>query len=149
MADLYAIDTNVYIRALRDTAELRRLKQFLRRAGTRLHVHAVVAMELRAGARTEAHRDALDELIAAYAERRRVVVPSFDGFVQAGRVLADLAAHEHVALATAPRSLQNDVLIATSCREHGVRLVTDNHADFAAIRRHLRGFTFDDPWPLM
>ena len=39
-------------------------------------------------------------------------------------------------------SLVNDVLIATSCREARVRLVTENAGDFATLQRHLRGFRF-------
>ncbi|MDB4874972.1 MAG: Ribonuclease VapC [Gemmatimonadetes bacterium] len=149
MADIYALDTNVYVNALRNADRLAKLKRFLMRAGTRLRVHAVVALELRAGARTPAHDDAVARLLSPYAERERVVVPSFDAFSQAGRVLAALGVRERVVLADAPGSLTNDAVLAASCRETGVVLVTENHKDFAAIQRHLRGFRFADAESLL
>jgi predicted nucleic acid-binding protein len=144
MADSYALDTNVYVHALRNTDSLARLRRFRLRAGTRLHLHAVVVLELRAGVRTPAHDDAVERLFSVYASRERVVVPSFDAYTHAGRVLSALSVRERVSLATAPPSLTNDALLAASCREAGVVLVTENSADFTAIQRHLRGFRFAD-----
>ena len=141
MGELWALDTNVYIRALRDSDTFTRLKRFLIRAGTRLRVSGVVALELRAGARTAAQEDAVGDLIAAYVARERTIVPSLSAYVEGGRVLSALGARDGVDIARAG-SLVNDVLIATSCREAGVRLVTENTHDFALIQRHLRGFRF-------
>lgn len=141
------IDTNVYIQALRDSAALRALKAFLSGAGDRVRVHATVALELGAGARTHGQHAALHDLISAYVQRGRILVPSFAAHTEAGRVLVDLANKERVVLATAPRSFTNDVLIATSCREEKARLITNNHADFTQIKRHLRAFSFYPPWP--
>lgn len=143
MADLYALDTNVYIRALRDPAARVRLKRFLLRAGHRVRLSAVVALELRAGARSPAQERAVEALLSPYARRERVVVPGFDAFAQAGRVVAALATRERM---TQPApSFTNDVLLASSCRESGVVLVTENQGDFASIQRHLRGFHFATP----
>ena len=139
--ELYALDTNVYVRALRERDRLVRLKRFLIRTGNRLRVNATVALELRAGARTLAQEQAIADLLAAYADRERVMVPSFDAYLQCGRVLASLATHEGVDIARAG-SLVNDVMIATSCREQGVRLVTENARDFTTIQRYMRGFRF-------
>lgn len=147
MPTLYVIDTNLYIRALRDPNELSRLKRFLLRAGTRLRVAGVVALELRAGTRSDAQRAAVEALLAPYAARGRVLAPSFEAFVEAGRVLAALAERERLALATAAPSLRYDVLLAASCREAGAVLLTENHGDFTRIKRHLRGFTFGAAWP--
>jgi predicted nucleic acid-binding protein len=132
--ETYALDTNIYISALRNAARMERVKRFRLRAASRMRLSAVVALELRAGARTEAQREALQEFTAQYAERGQVLVPSFDAYEHAGRVLAALGA-------TAP-SLVNDALLAASCRESGTTLVTENARDFAAIQRHLRGFRF-------
>lgn len=143
----YAIDTNVYIDASRDRAARADLARFTLRTALRLSLSAVVLMELRAGARSDDQRDGVDALHAVFAGRERLVVPSANAYAQAGRVLADLAEHEGFALALAPRSFINDVLIAASCREHDVVLVTANHRDFAAIGRHLRGFRCVSPWP--
>lgn len=141
MSDIFALDTNVYIRALRDPGRLALLKRFLIRTGTRLRLNAVVALELRAGARTSAHAAAVGDLLASYTARDRVIVPSFAAYAEGGRVLAALATREGIDVLRAG-SLVNDVLIATSCREAGVRLVTENVGDYAAVQRQLRGFRF-------
>lgn len=143
----YAIDTNLYIAASRDRAMRVDLARFTLRSGLRLYLNAVVLMELRAGARSDQQRESVESLYAEFAGRARLVVPSADAFAQAGRVLEDLAAREGFALALAPRSFTNDVLIAASCRDHDVELVTANHRDFAAIARHLRRFRCTAPWP--
>ena len=149
MSDLFAIDTSVYIRASRDAGALSDLKAFRKRAGLRLRLPGVVAMELGAGAITERHEEHVADLVEPYAERGFVLPVSEAACLQAGCVLAALARHERVDLARAPRSLTNDVLIAASCREAGVLLVTDNARDFAAIQRQMRGFRFVSPWPLL
>jgi predicted nucleic acid-binding protein len=106
---------------------------------------SVVALELHAGAVTERRVSAVDELAAPYAARGRVIVPSFDAFVHAGRVCAALARHERDVQADAPASFRNDALLAASCREEHAVLVTENARDFQAIQRHLRGFRFTSP----
>jgi len=147
--DLFALDTSLYIRALRDAVALAELKAFRKRAGLRLVIAGVVAMELGAGALTEQHEFAVMDLLEPYAARGLVIAVSYESCRQAGRVLATLARQERIDLSRAPRSLTNDVLIAASCREVGVVLVTDNSRDFARIQRHLRGFRFVSPWPLL
>jgi predicted nucleic acid-binding protein len=143
VAALLALDTNVYIHALRNPTALARLKRFMLRAGTRLRVSAVVAMELRAGARSPAQERDVEAMLSPYDRRGQVVVPSFDAFVQAGRVVVALATRERMTVAAA--SLGNDAILAASCREAEVTLVTANQRDFSAIQRHLRGFRFSDP----
>ncbi|MBA3888990.1 MAG: type II toxin-antitoxin system VapC family toxin [Gemmatimonadaceae bacterium] len=146
MPEIFALDTNLYIGALRGDEVRQELGRFLGRVGPRMRLHAVVAMELRAGARTPAQRAAVVSLTAADISRDRVVTPSLDAYVQAGRVIADLAVKERFDAGAAP-SFANDVLIATACREVGVTLVTANHGDFTRIGRHLRGFRVAAPWP--
>ena len=140
MPALYALDTNVYVDALRDGAALARLKRFLLRTGQRIRLNAVVVLELRAGARRRAQERAVEALVSPHVTRDRVVVPSFESYAQAGRVIALLATRERT---TPAASLANDVLLASSCRGAGVTLVTGNHRDFAAIQRHLQGFRFE------
>lgn len=141
MAGFISLDSNVYIQSLRDMESRIRFKRLLLRAGVRLRVNAVVALELRAGARSPAGERAVEELIEPYAQRGRVIVPSFEAYVQAGRVLASLGMRDRVS--TSP-SFTNDVVIASSCREADALLVTSNHRDFSIIQRHLRGFRFTD-----
>lgn len=143
----YAVDTNLYIYSSRDRAARAELARFTVRTGFRLHLSTVVLMELRAGVRSEHQRDGVEVLFNEFSRRERLVVPSAAAYAQAGRVLESLATREHFALAAAPRSFTNDVLIAASCREQHVILVTANNRDFAAIGRHLRGFRCVAPWP--
>lgn len=147
MSDRYAIDSSVYIPALRNARELEALKGFLGSVSRRVVVAGIVAMELRAGAPTTQHVDAVNALLAPYAERQRVITPSYAAHVEAGRVLAALVARERLVLARTSRSLVSDVLLAATCREHDTVLITNNHRDFAAIQRSLRGFRFLAPWP--
>ena len=147
MPTRYALDANCYVRALRNAEERLRLAAFVTRVDARLRLSAVVHLELVAGARTEPQRLALDALVGAFHRRDTVVVPGASAYAEAGRVLADLATKEPLAIADAPPSLRVDALLAASCREAGVTVVTENHADFARIARHLRGFRFVAPWP--
>jgi predicted nucleic acid-binding protein len=147
MADLWVLDTNIYIRALRDRQRLADLKRFRIRARARVWLSAVVGLELRAGAVTAGHVEALDDLLKIYTDRGRVVVPTFDAYQQAGRIIATLALKERFALADAPRSFVNDALLAASCREAGAVLVTENTRDFITIQRHLKGFRFQSDFP--
>src|SRR5689334_12258300 len=105
MANRWALDTNIYIKALRDRQALADLKRFRLRARARLLVSAVVALELRAATLTEAHAGAVDDLVKTYADRGRVVTPSFAAFLEASRVLSALATKERLPIADAPRSL--------------------------------------------
>jgi predicted nucleic acid-binding protein len=57
-----------------------------------------------------------------------------------------MAAQEGVQLAEVSRALGNDVLLAVSCGEAGIWLVTANTRDFARIRRYAT-FHYTPPWP--
>ncbi|MBA3556996.1 MAG: hypothetical protein H0W30_00180 [Gemmatimonadaceae bacterium] len=102
-------------------------------------------MELRAGARTRRQAAALEmSVIAPFARRRRVFAPSAGAFQECGRVLADVAADGLTV--DSRRSLISDVLLAASCKEVGVTLVTHD-ADYRVIGRRLKGFGFVKPFP--
>jgi predicted nucleic acid-binding protein len=137
----FALDTNIYIQALRDAERLRSLKRFLLRNGTRVHLASVVAMELRAGARTRGQQVAVEELFEPYVSRGLVIVPTFDAYLHAGRILAETSV-KGGAYGVPMQRLVNDALIAASCRESGVSLVTSNVKDFAMIKRYLRDFEY-------
>lgn len=146
MAPVVLIDTNLYIRAFRDFVARRALQAFQRRVLARLALHGIVAMELRSGALTAGQRAALDDLIAPFRERDRMLAVSADAYLEAGRVLAALR-REGRAGSGPPASFVQDVVLAASAREHRAVLVTDNARDFASIRTHMRGFRFAPPWP--
>lgn len=148
MPDLYVLDTNVYVGALRNREELQQLKQFLLRAGMRVRVDGIVAMELLAGAGSPEHVDAVKALFSPYTLRDWTTAPSFAACAEAGRVLAELAFGKRGGRRAIAPSLLNDALLAASCRDAGAVLVTNNVADFTALQRHLRGFRFLAPWPI-
>lgn len=143
----YAIDTNVYIDSFGNPAKAEALKAFIYAHLATTYLSAVVVQELRAGARTPAAATALqNEVFAPFERRGRVFVPSSAAFKDCGRVLADLITKDGLAYADTRRALVNDVLLATSCREQGVVLITSD-TDFARIRPHLKGWRSVAPWP--
>ena len=141
----YVVDTNLYIDALRTESGKLGLGAFLSAHAPFVHLSAVVVQELRAGVRgTDASR--LEASIVEPFERRgRVVTPSYAAWKEAARVLSELVGPK--ALRDVTRSFVNDVLLAMSCREAGVVLVTTNLADFARIAS-ARRFDFVPPWPV-
>jgi hypothetical protein len=94
----------------------------------------------RAAARLEA------AIVAPFERRDRLVTPSYAAWKETGRVLSELVAPAMWAAVT--RSFVNDVLLAMSCREAGVVLVTRNVVDCARIAT-VRPFDFVAPWPVL
>lgn len=143
----YALDTNVFIDAFRDDAAAGALDAFFRRALVVTFLSAVVVQELGAGARTR--KDALllqRAIVTPFERRNRIVTPSAAAFKESGRMLAALVAREGADTVRGNRSLANDTLLAASCREQGLTLIS-NDADFDRIRPLLVGFRVVKPWP--
>jgi predicted nucleic acid-binding protein len=143
----FTIDTNLWIDAFDDEDAEAALDTFLEGAAPRTHLHAVVVQELRAGAYTPAQVRALETAVFGPFERRsRVFGPSPASFKECGRVLAALWRKDGVPFRDRPRSLVNDILIAASCREQGIVLITADR-DYRLIAPHVRGFEHVPPWP--
>lgn len=143
----YAIDTNVYIDSFGDAAKAEALKSFIYTRLAETFLSAVVVQELRVGARTSAAAAVLQsEVFAPFERRSRLITPSYTAFKECGRILIDLIAKEGIAYADTRRGLVNDVLLAASCREHGIVLITTDR-DFTMIRRHCKGLRTLAPWP--
>ena len=141
----YALDTSVYIDAFRSEGKAAELKEFLAAFLPFTYLNAVVIMELRAGARTRRKADAIEgSVITPFARRRRVFAPSAGAFQECGRILAEVAADGLTV--NSRQSLVCDVLLAASCKEAGVTLITRD-ADFRVIARRLKGFGFVKPFP--
>jgi predicted nucleic acid-binding protein len=142
----YTLDTQLFIRAFRDPDANAALETFHSVFAPFEYLTAVVVQELRAGAtpkqagRLEAH------VFAPFERRGRVLTPSYGAWKEAGVVLARLVDAEGLELRTVSRGFVNDVLLAVTCREAGVTLVTENTRDFARIARGLE-FEFVSPWP--
>jgi predicted nucleic acid-binding protein len=146
LARKYVLDTNVYIDAIADPRAEAALDRFLARHAPFTVMSAVVMQELRAGALTDRQAAALqDGLFAPFERRGRVVAPSAAAFKDCGRVLAEMRRADGVPFGKRPRGLVNDILIAASCRETGLTLITRD-GGFATIGRYVRGFTWQAPW---
>ena len=143
----YAIDTNLYVRAFRDERAAAELERFLSRHSPGCYLHSVVLHELLIGAGTPGRAAVIENDIAAPILRRgRVVTPSHRSWRHAGDAVARLAASTRLDLHAVPRSFVNDALIAASCGESGVTLVTENARDFQRLGSVLH-FEYVSPWP--
>src|SRR5829696_8674090 len=131
----YALDTQLFIRAFRNATANAELEAFHTAFAPFEYLAAVVVHELRAGA-TAAETQALERHLFRVFERRgRLITPSYEAWKRAGEVLARLHEEEGLELRTVSRGFAADVLLAASCREAGVVLVTANGRDFERIAR--------------
>lgn len=143
----YVLDTNLYIYADRDPEKAEELSAFYAGLLPFTYLHATVVQELLAGA-VDPKREALvrASLIAPFEKRSRIVTPGYGTWRRSGEILAALVRERVISPGGFSRSFLNDVLIAASCRELGLTLVTANQEDFARIRQVER-FSFVPPWP--
>ena len=143
----FALDTNVFIDGFRSEEAQGELFVFLNRALPFTYLSAVVMQELAAGARTaDAARELQRGVFEPFERRQRVFTPTSAAFAESGRALAALAAREGwQPLANKP-SLLNDALIAASCRERGITLITRD-SDFRRLASFVKGFRYAAPWP--
>lgn len=138
---IYTLDTNVFIDALRQPAELESLKEFLNWALPQTALSSVVASELLAGTRTQAARRLVEiDLLGAFARRGRIVAPSSDAWVKTGISLGQSSDRTSGVL------LQNDLLLAHTARELGWSLITRDK-DFVRIRQQVKGLRVEPPYP--
>ena len=138
---IYTLDTNVVVDALRQAAELDRLKAFLSWALPATVLSSVVAAELAAGARTDRTRRVLEDAVLAPFDRRgRLLAPSAGAWRRTGAVIARLGAPAMTA------SRHNDVLLAAQARERGWVIVTRDR-DFDALRPLIKGLRIAAPYP--
>lgn len=133
---IYTLDTNIVVDALRQPAELDRLKTFLSWALPSTVLSSVVAAELTAGARTPKALDVLDHAFLAPFERRgRILAPGDAAWRRAAQVIG-----------IASGNAFNDALLACQAREQGWTIVTRD-ADFGALRRSISGLKVAAPFP--
>lgn len=143
----YALDTNIFIDGFRNEEAQAEVFVFLNRALPFTYLNAVVMQELAAGARTaDAARDVRRGVFEPFERRQRVFAPSSAAFAESGRVLAAVAAREGWQLLDEKLSLLNDALIAVSCRERGITLITRD-GDFKRLAPFVKGFRYAAPWP--
>jgi predicted nucleic acid-binding protein len=143
----YALDTNIFIDGFRNEEAQAEVLAFLNRALPFTYLSAVVMQELAAGARTaDAARDVQRGIFEPFERRQRVFAPSSAAFAESGRVFAAVAARDGWPPLDEKPSLLNDTLIAASCREQGITLITKD-GDFKRLAPFVKGFRFAAPWP--
>ena len=144
----YTLDTNLFIQAFRDSVANAELAQFHSAFAPFEYLHSVVVQELRAGVRTGRSLRLLERhVLDPFIRRGRLITPSFADWKKSGDALRDLAQRDGLELSSVRKSFGNDVLLAASCREAGIVLVTDNLRDFRRIQTVLP-FEFLAPWPV-
>lgn len=132
----FALDSNVFIDAFRSASRNDELTRFRTAFAPFEYMSAVVAQELRSGAQTGDSALRLQRNVFDPLERRgRVFVPTYDAWKRAGECLARMAILEKRPITQIGRTLVNEALLAASCREAGIVLVTSNLRDFARINR--------------
>jgi predicted nucleic acid-binding protein len=145
----YAFDTNIFIDAFRDKTIEAALLAFLERALPITFMSAVVMQELAAGARSRAQARELERSVfAPFERRRRVFAPASAAFVRSGRLIAAVAEREGWEAIYDNPSLLNDALLASSCRERGITLITNDN-DFDRFSPFLGGWRHVAPWPAL
>ncbi len=145
----YALDTNVFIDGFRSDKAQAEIFAFLKQALPFTYLSAVVMQELATGARTpDAARNLRRGIFDPFERRRRVFAPTSAAFVDSGRAVAAVASQEGWQLLDENPSLLNDALIATSCREQGITLITRD-ADFKRLAPFVKGFRYSAPWPMI
>jgi predicted nucleic acid-binding protein len=142
----FVLDANCYIDASRDSRERAALERFAVWAVPALYLSSVVAAELRAGVRSNSDRQELDKTVGPFVRRGRVVTPTKAAWEALGKTLATFKARDGLQLAQVSRAFSFDILLAYSCREHGMVLVTRNARDMDRIRR-VFAFEYVAPYP--
>jgi predicted nucleic acid-binding protein len=144
----YTLDTKIFIDGFRSEEAQVEVFAFLRRVLPFTYLSAVVMQELAAGARTsEAAHDVQQGVFDPFERRGRIFAPSATAFAASGRALAAVAEREGWRLLDENPSLLNDALIAASCREQGITLITKD-ADFERLAPFVKGFRYAAPWPM-
>ena len=143
----FVLDSNLYIEAARDPTKASALAEFTMASLPRIMLHAVVVQEILAGAVSEgARRDIYRDLVRPFERRRRLLTPGYASWRRSGEIVAALIDQGELTVGGIPRSFMNDALLAASCREEGVVVITRNRRDFARIRL-VEPVQFEDPWP--
>ncbi len=141
------LDTNLFVDGWRDPDRGAELVLFHRRFAPFEYLSTVVVHELSAGAPTAQDRRELERaLLQPFREKGRLVTPSRAVWERAGDALAKIAREDGLPVSRITRAFGHDVLIALSCREAGMTLVTRNTRDFARIASVVP-FRYVEPWP--
>ncbi len=139
----FALDTNVYIDALRLDSHRQALKAFLSEHLPVTFLSAVVLQEILAGARSNKHAEILEaEIGAPFIRRGRTFAPTVAAWWKAGTLLASLQKGTR----SPSSAFLNDTLLALSCREAGITLISRD-SDLTFLAEHIPGLGIVPPFP--
>jgi len=141
----YLLDTNVYLEAVRSEEKKTQFRRTFFPLLPATFLCSVVAYELYVNAQNRPTRSLVAEFIRPMERTGRVVAPTFEDWVAASAVVEAIEEKDRGWRSKLP-ALLNDILIALSCREAGMTLVTRNVRDFQRIQRVVP-FRFVEPWP--
>lgn len=143
----YCLDTQLYIEAARDREKAEELKGFVAAAMPFLFLHAVVVQEMLAGATTPKWRRTIArDILGPFERRRRLIIPEYSAWRRSGEIASDLVKRRIRSPGGLRPSFMNDALLAASCRQAGVTLITRNVKDFEAIAK-VESVAYAAPWP--
>ena len=143
----YVLDTNLYIAAFRNVDAAEMLRRYYANYTPNTFLNSVVLHELLIGSNTPAKaRQVQDSIAEPFRRTRRLITPGAGAWATAADAVAQMSRREKREVRTLPRSLINDYLLAASCRETGITLITENTADFKQISRYVK-VSFTAPWP--
>lgn len=130
----------------RDASFGAELVQFAGSFLPQIYLHAVVVQELATAINVQARRQLDRQIIQPFERRGRLVVPSYAAWKRSGEIIADLVERKVLSPGGVLRSFMNDVLLAVSCRENGLTIVTLNETEFRLIAT-VEEVHFEAPWP--
>jgi predicted nucleic acid-binding protein len=131
-------DTSIYVSVLRRLDPGPMVAKLA--AENDMWLSAVVLEELYAGTR-ERDRYAVEAIERRFDDERRILLPELADWIQAGRMLAQLAARYDYEQIGRGR-LTNDALIATSAARTDITVVTANARDFRMLAE-FRAFSWE------
>lgn len=141
----YALDTNLYVDALRQPERRQALAGFLAAETPFVHLSAVVLFEILLGATSPSHAQGLERTLAdPFLKTLRLFAPTAEAWRHAGLLMTTLRKRGR---APTP-SLMNDLLIALSCREQGITLISRN-GDFDELKVVVPGLEVVAAFPAM
>lgn len=130
-------DTSVYIELLRSRPFAEAILPRYEAGIPVTFFSSVVVQELLAGATDRLKRAAVEGLYRPFARSRRIVTPTHAVWEEAGRLLGIMRGQRRDQIGRLAGSFVNDLLIATSARATGAKVVTLNSDDFSLIRRYV------------
>ncbi len=143
----YVLDTQLYIEASREREKAEDLKSFTSAFLPFLYLHAVVSQELLAGATSPQWQEEIQRnVIAPFEKRGRLLVPSYAAWRRSGEMIAELVIRKRRSPGGLSRSFLDDAVLAASCRESGMTLITRNRSDFELLAE-VEPVRFVEPWP--